>query len=171
MQDTIASAENVTGRRIVAGLLDLVVLSVVYLVMVLLFGDHGTSHTVTTTNGVRSGNSSNYNFNLANFALIAFLALSLTYYIGTEAVRSATPGKMVMGLRVVSLTEEPLSFGRIVVRNVLRIVDALPCFYLTGIIVVAASKRHQRIGDMAAHTNVARTTTLDPEPLAAPPTN
>lgn len=40
--------------------------------------------------------------------------------------------------------------------NILRVVDWLPFRYLLGIIVVAASKPDQRLGDMAAGTVVIR---------------
>jgi uncharacterized RDD family membrane protein YckC len=43
-----------------------------------------------------------------------------------------------------------------VVRNLLRVVDGLPFLYLVGIITIAASKRDQRVGDMAAGTIVVR---------------
>jgi uncharacterized RDD family membrane protein YckC len=38
---------------------------------------------------------------------------------------------------------------------VLRIIDGLPVLYLVGIITIAASKNHQRVGDMAAATTVS----------------
>ena len=40
--------------------------------------------------------------------------------------RGATPGKMVMGLRVVQTSGAPITFGQAVVRNFLRVVDCLP---------------------------------------------
>jgi uncharacterized RDD family membrane protein YckC len=43
------------------------------------------------------------------------------------------------------------------IRNVLRLVDGLPFLYLVGIITIAASKKKQRLGDMAAGTLVVRT--------------
>ena len=40
------------------------------------------------------------------------------------------------------------------VRNLLRIVDALPGIYLVGIIAVASSSTKQRVGDKVAGTFV-----------------
>ena len=42
------------------------------------------------------------------------------------------------------------------IRNLLRIIDGLPVFYLLGLIVMVSSKRKQRIGDMAAGTVVVK---------------
>jgi hypothetical protein len=42
------------------------------------------------------------------------------------------------------------------VRNLVRIVDALPGFYAVGIVAVLATSRNQRLGDLAAGTLVVR---------------
>ncbi len=41
-------------------------------------------------------------------------------------------------------------------RNILRIVDALPVLYLVGLGFVAVTGKNQRIGDLAAGTVVVR---------------
>ena len=66
----------------------------------------------------------------------------------------ATPGKLVMSLRVASADDTPLTPGRVALRNILRVVDGLPVLYLVGLITVAASKRNQRVGDIAARSLV-----------------
>ena len=48
-----------------------------------------------------------------------------------------------------------VTFGAALVRNLLRLVDAL-FFYLVGAIFALASPRGQRLGDRAAHTLVVR---------------
>jgi uncharacterized RDD family membrane protein YckC len=50
-----------------------------------------------------------------------------------------------------------LSWGSSLVRNLLRIVDALPVFYLVGIVVAYLTDDHQRIGDLAGSTIVVHT--------------
>jgi len=146
---------NVTGRRIVAALIDVAVLAAIFGVMVLLFGDHETIRTTTTGSGVNSHNT-NTQFNLTGLPLLIYLIIVISYYFGFEAASTATPGKFVMGLRVVSMSAAPLSLRRILLRNVLRIIDGLPFLYLVGLITIAASKNHQRVGDMAAATTVSR---------------
>ena len=40
------------------------------------------------------------------------------------------------------------------IRNVLRVVDALPAFYIVGLVVILVSDEGQRVGDIAASTAV-----------------
>jgi uncharacterized RDD family membrane protein YckC len=124
--------------------------------MVLLFGDIDTVETTTTGDGIRTENTQ-FHFNLGGAAFGAYLAIVFVYYTVFEAITRTTPGKFLMSLRIVSLNAHDLTVGRIVVRNILRIVDFLPVLYLVGLITVAASRSNQRIGDMAAGTGVAAT--------------
>jgi uncharacterized RDD family membrane protein YckC len=85
------------------------------------------------------------------------LAVQLGYDVAFEVLASGrTPGKRWTGLRVVKLGGAPVGFLTSAVRNLLRIVDALPGFYAVGIIAVLASSRNQRLGDLAAGTLVVR---------------
>jgi uncharacterized RDD family membrane protein YckC len=56
---------------------------------------------------------------------------------------------------VVGQDGEEVTFGAAVVRNLLRVVDAL-FFYLVGFVFALLSTRGQRLGDRAAHTVVVR---------------
>jgi uncharacterized RDD family membrane protein YckC len=61
-----------------------------------------------------------------------------------------------MGLRVETLDGSPYSPTKAFIRNLLRVIDALPFLYLLGLIVMVSSKRKQRLGDMAAGTVVVK---------------
>ncbi len=88
--------------------------------------------------------------------LLAFLTF-FAYDIAFETRASGrTPGKRMTGLRVVKVDGRPVDFRSSAVRNLLRVVDALPGVYLIAIITVFISKRNQRLGDMAAGTLVVR---------------
>ncbi len=77
------------------------------------------------------------------------------YFVPFEVLdQGRSPGKRVAGLRVVRLDGSPVSFLPSVIRNLVRVIDALPSVYGVGIIVSLASKRNQRLGDMAAGTIV-----------------
>jgi uncharacterized RDD family membrane protein YckC len=65
-----------------------------------------------------------------------------------------TPGKRVIGLRVISTTGRPISPYEAILRNVVRIADQMPGIYAVGIIVVFVTERSQRLGDLAAATVV-----------------
>jgi uncharacterized RDD family membrane protein YckC len=67
-----------------------------------------------------------------------------------------TPGKRAVGIRVIRTGGQPIGFGASAVRNLVRIVDGPGTGYIAGVIAIVASKRNQRLGDMAAGTLVAR---------------
>src|ERR671914_416746 len=57
-------------------------------------------------------------------------------------------------LRVVKVGGEPVDFMSSAIRNVLRLVDGIPTSYIPGMISILATKRNQRLGDLAAGTIV-----------------
>ncbi len=67
-----------------------------------------------------------------------------------------TIGKVAAGIRVVGDLGEPVNFFTSAIRTILRVVDFLPIFYITGVISMVATERDQRLGDLAAGTIVVR---------------
>lgn len=65
-----------------------------------------------------------------------------------------TPGKALIGLRVIQRNGGTLTIADSILRNLLRVVDALPVGYLLGFIATLCSREHQRLGDWAAGTLV-----------------
>jgi len=57
-------------------------------------------------------------------------------------------------MRVIKSTGESLDLKASLIRNVMRIVDFLPFFYLVGAISIWDSKTKQRVGDRLAKTVV-----------------
>ena len=85
------------------------------------------------------------------FAVITF------YDVFFEVFNSGrTPGKLLNGLRVVRLEGQPVNFVTSVIRNVIRPIDFLPTTYLLGAVVILATKKNQRIGDVVAGTLIVR---------------
>ena len=97
----------------------------------------------------------NVGIDLDGGAFFLLLALTLGYYIVCESASGATLGKRIVGIRVVGEDGEAVTFGAAVVRNLVRVVDAL-FFYFVGFISAILSQRGQRLGDRAAHTIVVR---------------
>jgi uncharacterized RDD family membrane protein YckC len=90
--------------------------------------------------------------------VVADFVLSLIYAMISEwAWRGQTVGKRLMGLRVVDAQGLRLEPSQVIVRNLLRLLDALPALYLVGGIACVFSRRRQRLGDLAAGTVVVRT--------------
>ncbi len=84
--------------------------------------------------------------------ILFFFASSFAYRIGMEwRFRGQTFGKRLLNLRVVGSSGLRVRFSQIVIRNLLRIVDAMPLFYVLGGVSMLFSKRHQRLGDLAAN--------------------
>jgi uncharacterized RDD family membrane protein YckC len=67
-----------------------------------------------------------------------------------------TPGKRIAGIRVIREGGAALDFRSACIRNVLKIADWLPAFFLLGGIMVLLTPRRQRLGDLAAGTIVIR---------------
>ncbi len=87
---------------------------------------------------------------------IAAIVVFIVYYAALEATTGATIGKRLLGLRVVVADGAPVDWTSSIIRNVLRIVDILPVFYLLGAIFVWSTEKNQRIGDLGANTVVIR---------------
>lgn len=67
-------------------------------------------------------------------------------------MRGRTPGKRMAGIRLVTGDGQTPGVVAIIIRNLFRLVDMLPAFYVVGCVACIATKRQIRIGDMAAGT-------------------
>lgn len=91
---------------------------------------------------------------VASFALFA---LFFGYFIVFEAAWGGrTPGKRLLGIRVVRDGGFPVDPTSAVVRNVVRILEVGLGFYALSAIATLASPQNRRFGDMAAGTIVVR---------------
>ncbi|HVO99921.1 MAG TPA: RDD family protein [Bryobacteraceae bacterium] len=89
--------------------------------------------------------------------IVAYFVISLTYMALAEWLwRGQTVGKRLLRLRVVDAGGLKLEPSQVIVRNLMRFIDALPAFYLVGGISCLASGKRQRLGDVAAGTVVIR---------------
>lgn len=106
-----------------------------------------------------------------------FGLLGLLLFFGYFAIfeifwNGQTPGKRVLGIRVVKDSGRPLTVAESIGRNLLRIVDQLPAFYAVGILAAVLNSRNKRLGDMLAGSIVVRESSLaalQPEWQAARP--
>jgi uncharacterized RDD family membrane protein YckC len=145
------------GSRFVARLIDTSIQLVIILVLSL--GGY-----------VASGGSWD-GYVVAGVVILSFLVM-FAYDVPFEVLNAGrTPGKNALGLRVIGHNGEPIDFVTSAVRNLLRIIDFLPLFYLVGSVAIVASQHDQRLGDHAAGTLVARERfsgkTTDLQPVAA----
>jgi uncharacterized membrane protein SpoIIM required for sporulation/uncharacterized RDD family membrane protein YckC len=84
------------------------------------------------------------------------MAIYFLYHLVLEPLMSGrTPGKRMIGLRVLTLEGQVPTTSALVIRNVFRLVDSMPVGYVVGLLFVLFGKRHLRLGDIAAGTVLA----------------
>lgn len=88
---------------------------------------------------------------------IVGLLLSATYYMGSEATWGQTPGKMLLGIRVVQTSGRECTGTGAVVRNVTKLFGSALLPILVAIILILSTDENQRLGDMLGETTVVKT--------------
>lgn len=132
------------GPRFLASLVDLIL----YLVFTVALASQFGSTSAQASDGV------GFSFNLQGWPAAFAYLVSMAYMVLMEGYLGGTVGKLALGIRVVDLSGNKPGPVRALIRNVLRIVDFLPIFYLLGILLVAFSKDKRRVGDRVAGTYV-----------------
>ena len=145
------------GSRFVATLVDqLIQWSIILATLVGVVAGAGGAEILQADDGGLGQADGGIALAFAAFAAVAFL-VQFTYDVLFETLASGrTPGKRWTGLRVVRESGAPVGFVTSAVRNLVRLVDALPGTYAVGLVAVLGSRRNQRLGDMAAGTLVVR---------------
>ncbi len=90
--------------------------------------------------------------------LAVWLAVLAAYYPVLEGLTGRTLGKLLFGLKVVDQNGRNPGLLKAIIRTIVRLVDVNPLL-MGGVpagIAVLASKKRQRLGDMAAGTYVLR---------------
>ncbi|HVE79152.1 MAG TPA: stage II sporulation protein M [Gemmatimonadaceae bacterium] len=104
--------------------------------------------------------------------ILGWFSLNWGYFVVWEAVADGqTPGKRVMGLRVVQDGGYSVGVGASAVRNLVRVLDMQPGFlYGVGLVSAALSPNGKRLGDHLAGTVVVqeRAVELAPATVARP---
>lgn len=142
------------GLRLVALIIDTIIMVLISYVIALFTGG--------TTGG---------GFSLEGAPAALSWVINFAYYIGLEVTQGGTVGKLLLGLRVTKADGSPIDWGASLIRNVLRVVDAIPFIipYLLGAILIWNSPTRQRLGDRVAGTVVVRKSSLVPQPPSPAP--
>ena len=134
------------GSRFAAGLIDgMLILTFTLGVLVL----------ASLLGGVDVTGFSSFVLGLVGMGNILFIvAYNIVFHIAWDG---RTPGKQVMGLRVVSAEGHPATRMQVLVRGLLWIVDVLLLVPMPiGVVLIAVTEKRQRLGDIVAGTLVAR---------------
>jgi uncharacterized RDD family membrane protein YckC len=128
------------GSRFIAGMVDLIIQAALVVVLVILTGvlSHGGK------------------LDLLAAVVGVFLAW-IIYPIGFEVLnRGRTPGKLLTHLRVVRDGGGAVDLTSSAIRNFMRLIDGPTLSYIPTIVSIIATKRNQRLGDLAGGTLVVR---------------
>jgi len=89
------------------------------------------------------------------FWLILFFLLEWLYPVVFEVYRGGqTIGKKSFHIKVVNEDLTPVKLGASLTRNLLRVADFFPIFYVFGMFSLLITTKFQRLGDLAAGTIV-----------------
>ncbi len=155
------------GSRCVALLVDSVVQGftlAVFVVLILLLVA-ALPRVSSTQHAPRSGDPAKWA--IAVVILIPFL-LQWGYFTLFEAFwHGQTPGKRLLHLRVIQQSGRPIGLFESMGRNLIRIIDMVPGFYLIGALCIFTTRRQQRLGDMVAGTLVVHSVPAETPMLPA----
>jgi uncharacterized RDD family membrane protein YckC len=136
-QPELGTEGDVVLKRVIAFLIDAILFAVVFGILTSILS------AISETLGALVG----------GLAGIVFFV----YFIYFEAEYGQTVGKMLMNIVVVTEDGESITYRDAAIRTLLRIVDALPFFYIIGLIAIYLTDRNQRLGDLLADTVVVKT--------------
>jgi uncharacterized RDD family membrane protein YckC len=147
------------GRRISAALIDIGIVSVVMWLVAIPFAALLGIFAVTYVAAKeKAGDSGALLFLIILIVLVGLLVLAMlgamhAYFIYYEFKKGATPGKRILGLRVVSLDGKRLTRGQAIYRDVVRwYVDGL--LFIPAFVSIYLTEKRQRVGDLLAGTMV-----------------
>lgn len=135
--DTEPTALGSAGARAAASVVDFVALAVLVWIPSLVLG----ATTQLLLDSFLAG------------VLAGVVVTPFAYYVLLEARYGRTLGKHLEGLVVTDGNGSPASLRACLLRNLLRPVDFL-AFYLLGFVLVLATDRDQRLGDLVAGTEI-----------------
>jgi uncharacterized RDD family membrane protein YckC len=93
---------------------------------------------------------------IALIVAVVFIVM-FGYFIVFEALwNGQTPGKRLLGLRVVQDGGYPIDFGASLIRNLIRVGEQIVGYYILAAISALISPENKRLGDLAAGTIVVR---------------
>lgn len=132
------------ASRLLSGFVDAVIQ--VLVLVVVLFAAFGLSEAGLELGGL--GSASTY--------VLLFL-LVFGYPTAFETLwRGRTPGKALLGLRVVTIEGGPIRFRHAAIRAILGVFDKFVGSGLVGVVAVLVTRRNQRMGDLVGGTIVLR---------------
>jgi uncharacterized RDD family membrane protein YckC len=149
------------GSRLLAFLLDFVVMLVPAILLVLLLIVVASAVAEDTLRQIveEGGDPQDSLFiylMLAVTTMAQFLVSQFYFVVFELTWNGQSPGKRWQRIRVIRDSGQPVGFFASMIRNLLRIADLLPLFYLAGFISMLATRHWRRLGDLAAGSIVVK---------------
>lgn len=149
------------GSRVAAFVIDFIFLIVGSLVLIIVYQAFAPG-------GPGERGSAAQSWVTAVLIILGSFAIFLYFILFEAQWGGRTPGKRILGIRVVMDTGRRTTFAASALRNILRLIDI---FFplapiLPGMLFIFLSKSRKRLGDMAAGTIVVRDRPADWTPLA-----
>jgi uncharacterized RDD family membrane protein YckC len=97
------------------------------------------------------------------YVIVAVVYIGI--FVVLQGLTGRTPGKAMLGIRVVNAEGRPPGLFRAFLRTIFWIVDEFPYFipFLTGFVTALSTERNQRVGDMVASTFVINKNAAAPQ--------
>ncbi len=94
-----------------------------------------------------------------DYFTIGFIVILLLFFFCYNILfeifmNGQTPGKSILNIRIIMDNGQYVTVYAVIIRNLFRIIDFLPLYYITGIISMFVTKKNQRVGDIVAATIV-----------------
>lgn len=170
---------KVMGRRVVASIIDGLVLGAINLGLFFAMAEKDVAQKVLS--GERTADATAYGnitindteWSIVGGRFMLYLAIVLAVFALVDWVlqglKGWTPGKLVMGIRTVKADGTPPGIGKAITRWFLWLADGFPYFIygLVGFIVAMTNDKRQRIGDKVADTYVVKAGAMG-QPVDAP---
>jgi uncharacterized RDD family membrane protein YckC len=162
-------ATKVVGRRVVALIVDTVLVTAVNFAIFFAFAEDKLE--AARAGELQFGDTTYINVTIGDTQYAVFggkaalyfviaMAINIGYFVVWQGLRGVTLGKLMTGIKTVKDNDptQPPGIGRALARWFLFIADGFPYIipYLTGFICAMVSKNNKRIGDMVAGTLVVK---------------
>ena len=135
------------GSRAAALILDQLILYAIDIILIIIF--------LLVTKGITTWGIDNSETLPLAITIILLFVINWGYFFAFEFFAGGkTIGKKILGIRVIQENGHSLTLLSSFIRNLLRIIDALPISYFLGFTMMFFHPKHKRIGDLVAGTIV-----------------
>ncbi len=166
-----ADPTAVVGKRVVAFIIDYIILQAIWSILFFALADSADTDFATCTGTCLTTGDTVYGVGGGKAALLwlVYWGYSIGIFVFLQGLKGFTPGKAIMGLRVVNPEGGAPGPVKALIRWLLLLVDLLPyCIPgLLGFILILTGKDHTRLGDRAAKTFVVGKNDVG-RPIGAP---